>query len=87
MSLCDHCPGQASAGGAMQPCTLLLRSPLSGQCCRLLQAGKEVLWHGERDLYLWFDGKGGVKAVSYEQASMVGFLLSGTDAACKSGPQ
>ena len=66
----------------MQPCTLLLRSPLSGQCCRLLKAGKEVLWHaetqGEKDLFL-FDGKGGVKAVSYEQASKVGFQSSGTE--------
>lgn len=74
-----HCPGQASAWGATQPCLLLLRSSLFGQCCRLLKAGKQVLWHGEIERIFLFDGKGGVKKIKSEQADSVGYLLSGTD--------
>ena len=71
--------GQASAWGAIQPCLLLLRSSLFGQCCRLLKAGKQVLWHGEIERIFLFDGKGGVKKIKSEQADSVGYLLSGTD--------
>ena len=74
-----HCPGQASAWEAIQPCFLLLRSSLFGQCCRLLKAGKQVLWHGEIERIFLFDGKGGVKKIKSEQADSVGYLLSGTD--------
>ena len=51
-------------------------------CCRLLQAGEEVLWQDETEGavdYTLFDGKGGVKAIIYDQASKVGFLSSGTE--------
>ena len=63
----------------MRLCTLLLRSSLSGQCCRLLRAGKEVVWHEESDRFLWFDGKGGVKMITSERADKVGFLIFGTE--------
>ena len=74
--LCDHCHGQTRAWGALSSCILLLRSSLFEKCCRLLQAGKEVLWHRE-DNFKLFDGKGGVQTISSQQADTVGVLLSG----------
>ena len=71
--------GRLVLGGAMRPCTLLLCSSLSKQCCRLLRAGKEVLWHGASERFFWFDGKGGVKKINSEQTDTVGFLLSGLE--------
>ena len=79
--LCYHCLEQANTSGATRACILLLRSPASWQCCRLLKAGEEVLWHEEWEAavdYTLFDGKGGVKTINVEQATMVDFLLSGT---------
>ena len=78
MSLCRIAQGREPAGHA--PC--LLRSPPSGQCCRLLKAGEEVLWHDECEgavEFTLFDGKGGVKKINFGQASKVGFLLSGAE--------
>ncbi len=86
-----HCAAIAQGrlvSGAIWPCTLLLPSPPSGQCCRLLKAGEEVLWHDEfKDdvVYTLFDGKGGARMINFEQASTVGFLLPGTYCTMQNG--
>ena len=61
----------------MRPVAVQISLP--GQCCRILRAGREVLWHSASERFFWFDGKGGVKKISSEQADMVGSLLSGTE--------
>ena len=78
----QHCPGQANIWGAIQACTLLLRSPQLQKPCRLLQAGEEVLWQEEFEntvVYFLFDGNGGAQEINVERAVKVDIHSRGTD--------